>query len=375
MKLWLGAVIGLCALVALWALPPSRITNRTRVRSPEEVRYDQVAGELRRAHGLLLAQRWSDSLSALVVETAVDGLALAYPPSDLVTAEGVAEWRQAVTARLASFGRRDPDMTVGIVFQLDMHGALEAALDGADAALGPPFSARHQTYVGARDGSPYCFVVLPERYAVRNGGLRSATSLEGCRWFYEYGVPGNAVGAWLEAGAFSLGWDDDVQGVLPTPPLDMTWFGIVRPYSEEIVVAACLAGDAAACEGAVTDHELLAARLLDGGLVELSPISHLHRGRSTPFHDRAGLLFVELEARYGQDAFARFWTSDEPVPVAFEAAFGSNIGVWMRDFSQEGIGSFRAGPLPRAASLGWSMLAVLLLSGFVSWKQMRRRVS
>ena len=370
MKAWIGALVVLCGLVAMWALPPSSVSRRTRARFPEETRYAEVAAEVQRAHGILVATRWSDSLSALVVESAVDGLALAHPPSEYVTPEGAEEWRQLVSARLDSRGPRDPEVTVGYVFQADLHGTLEGVLS-------PRFGSREQTYVGTREGTPYCFVVHPTRYALRNAGLRSARSLDGCDWYARYGVPGSTIGAWLEAGGFDFaraGSFEDLErppGVTPPPFIP---FGILRPFNEPIVVAACLSGSVEACERALTDPRALASRRLDPVLVEASPMSHMTAGYFTPFQVRSGFLLSMLEAEYGPEAFARFWSSNEPVPAAFEAAFGAELGTWVRDWAAAEIGLFRAGPAPHVASVGWGVLAVLLLSAFASLKQVRRRI-
>ncbi len=370
MKLWLGAVVGACALVAWWALPPSTYSYGIRTPLAEETRFDEIAAEVQHAHGVLMTTRWSDSLSVLVVESAVDGLALAHPPSDLVTQEGVDEWRALVTAQIDSYETRDPEMTVGLVLQTDRHGALEGA------PL-PRFGQRPQTYVGVRDGSPYCYVVGPQRYPVTNGTLRNTRTLDGCAWHAKYGMPGPMVAAWLEDGAFDFATEGRVAEVnAELGPASPDWvpFGILRPFSESFAVASCIAGNAAACERAITDPAVLALRRPDPRLAAESPMSHMGAVRFTPFQVRSAFLFSAWEAEYGPAAFARFWQSDDVVPVAFQTAFGVELGAWVRDWAAEEIGSFRAGPAPLLSSILWSLLAVIGLSAFAGAKQMRRRV-
>lgn len=371
MKLWLGVLAGACALVAMWALPPSTLSYRSRVPLAEEARVDEIAAEVQHAHGVLMTTRWSDSLSALVVESAVDGLALAHPPSDLVTQEGVDEWRALVAARLDSYETRDPLMTVGLVLQTDRHGALEGVLL-------PRFGQRPQTYVGVLDGSPYCYVVEPERYPATNGALRYTRTLDGCAWHAKYGMPGPAVAEWLEAGAFDFAAEGrvaDVDAVLGPASPDWIPFGMLRPSSEPLVVAACIAGNTVACERAITDPTILAVRRIDPRLAAESPMSHMAAGRFTPFQTRSLFLFSEWEAEYGAEAFARFWHSDQAVPAAFQAAFGVGLGAWVRDWAAAEIGSFRAGPAPHLSSILWSVLALIGLGAFASVKQVRRRVA
>jgi hypothetical protein len=104
-------------------------------------------------------------------------------------------------------------------------------------------------------------------------------------------------------------------------------------------------------------------------------MSHVSSGYRTPFRIRSQFLLAELEARYGSEAFARFWTSDADVAVAFEDAFGTPLGSWTMEWVQTEIGTYRAGTAPRAAALGWSVLTILLFSGFASVKQLRRSVA
>jgi hypothetical protein len=370
MKVWLSVVIVSCALVALWALPPSVITRGVRLSSPEEARFEAASDEIRRAHGVLMATRWADSLSALVVETAIDGLALAHPPSDLVTPTGRQEWRSLVSAHLASYQPRDAEMTVGIVFQDDRHGAL------TDVPL-PRFGVRSQIYIGVRGGTRYCFVVHPQRYPVSNATLRSARTPEECAWFAKYGSPGPSIAAWLQNGAFDFAREAQVEdiGVMLGEPSPELPFGLSKPLDESVLAAACMAGDADACARKVTDPEALTLRHVDPLLVAESPMAHMAPIGFTPFRDLTSYWLSELEGRHGAEAFERFWKSEEPVPVAFAQAFETELGVWVRDWVQEELGSYRARPAPRSAALGWSVVVLLLCSGLVSWTQLRRRVA
>jgi hypothetical protein len=374
MKAWLAATLGLCALVAVWALPPAELTWRARPSLPEEIRYQELASELQLEHGVLMARRWSDSLSALVVEQSGEGVALAYPPSALLTPEGVQEWRTLVDAYTASLQPRDATMKTGIIFQAESHGALPDV-------LGPRFGVRPQVYVGVRNGAPYCFTVHPERFPVENATLRSARTLGQCSWYAKYGSPGPAVGAWLEARGLYFARVGRVADLIPSlgprslePRLP---FGLDRPSAESLPVAACLAGRENACEQAVIEPAGMASAFFGDYplLVARSPVTHVTSGASTPFARMSSYMFSELEARYGPEAFARFWTSGEAVPVAFQEAFGSELGGWVQDWFENEVGVFRAGPAPRARTLAWALLLVTALSAIAVTTQARRRAA
>lgn len=193
------------------------------------------------------------------------------------------------------------------------------------------------------------------------------------------------MNAWLEAGGLELAYDASVEaptsksfGPEATFPLA---FGVYRPYDEHVVVARCLAEDPTACRQAVLDPQVLAARSsADRGdpawLAANTPISHVAdpHGAMTSFRQRSASMLADVEAEFGSEAFARFWRSSEPVPGAFQEAFGVELGDWVLGWADREIGHFRAGPAPRAATMGWSLLTLMLLSGFAGLKQVARRV-
>ncbi len=386
MRYGLGALAAGFATATLMLLWPAAPSDSRREPSAEELRYLELWTEVTHAHGILQARRWSDSLSALTLRTAENGLALGTPTLERVTPEGRAEWRQLHAAQLAALQPRDPDMLVGFFFQPVRHGSLEGV---------PTFAtgSRRQTYVGVREGSSYCLQVEPlppgsaEFYRVDNADLRSplGTDLGACRLYAKYGRPGPEVNAWLETGGLGLAYDASVTpptntllGPKATLPLS---FGRNRPYSEHVVVARCLAEDRTACRQAVLDPQVLAARSsADRGdpawLAANTPISHVAdpHGAMTSFRQRSASMLADVEAEFGSEAFARFWRSSEPVPEAFQEAFGVELGDWVLGWADREIGRFRAGPAPRAATVGWSLLTLMLLSGFAGLKQVARRV-
>jgi hypothetical protein len=367
LKYWLIAFVAACGAAAAWLLPPSRFDRLVREDLPEDVRYREATVELQLTHGVLVSRRWADSLSELAVRTAVDGLALAHPPSDIVSAEGFAEWRELLSARLQSLEPRDPEMVVGVFFQNDRHGAL-------DGVLLPRFGARPQTYVGVRDGTPYCLVVYPKRYPISNSELRTSARLETCLMHAKYGVPGAAVAEWLESGGFAFARDVRLAELDPRTfrRVQMLPFGILRPVEANLPTTGCVAGKLQACT----------ATFLEGGssrsfrrLVAESPIAYVQEGSVSLFEQKSDAILAELEAEYGPESFARFWRSDGEVETAFRAAFGVEPGAWLHDWVQAEIGSYRSGPMPKGGAIVFALLMLTALSAAACVIAMRRRVA
>lgn len=383
MKYWLCTVAAACAAVAVALLPPAMQGSSRPEPTAEELRFRQIWTEVARAHGVLQANRWSDSLSALTLRTEEDRLALGAPPSERVTPEGLEEWRLLHAAPHAALQPRDPNMLVGFFFQPSRHGAQPEVPGFATGS-------RRQTYVGVRDGSAYCLQVQPVpnyMYGLDNAELRSpaGTGLGACEPYAKYGMPGREVNEWLEAGALALALDGSMDRsddrLLGRQATHAQPFGLNRPFGENVVVARCLAEDRAACVRAVTDPEILATGSTEfrgdpTWLAANSPISHVEDsyGALTSFRQKSAFLLGDLEAEFGPDAFARFWTSDEPVPAAFATAFGVELGDWVLAWTDVEIGHFRAGPGLHGSALLWALLTLTALSGLGSGVAMRRRV-
>lgn len=85
-------------------------------------------------------------------------------------------------------------------------------------------------------------------------------------------------------------------------------------------------------------------------------------------------LFADLEREFGTEAFARFWTSDAAVPLAFESAFGIDAGTWMLRWTKEEVGTHQAGPGLRAGTSLLALLTLMALAATVSFMATRRRV-
>jgi hypothetical protein len=204
-----------------------------------------------------------------------------------------------------------------------------------------------------------------------------------CTLYAQYGLPGTHVQEWMKASALGFArvsepeFADVVASSAPEPLIPRGLFGLSRPlmWDENAAVHACLAGRAEACERAVTEPALLASGFRDTEWVLAnSPAVDLGlRGRGPPFGYLDDALLFELEARFGQEAFQRFWTSGEPVPAAFEGAFGEPLGPWVLAWIERHVGLYRAGPSVPWGALGWSVLALMGLAFLASAAQTRRQ--
>ena len=378
MKGWLAVVTGAMGLVALWALPPSRFEMPRRNESAEQLRSEAVDAELRRTHTALRALRWSDSLSALAIRTAVDGVVLSPPRAAGLEAAEVQAWEAAQRATLAALEPRHPDMVVGITWQPADHATIPGV------PIGGRF--REITFVGERSGTPYCVEAVPYTERGARVMLRYMGNLGACRLYAKYGAPGERIQAWLDASALGFARvavptyaADFARTALPARPRGVVrLFGLSRPplADQDLATRACLAGRAAACERAVTDPEVISPPFGDEAwLVANTPASGFGASLSAPpFGYLDDGLLYELEARYGPEVFARFWTSTESVPEAFEAAFGEPLGTWVLHWIEGHVGLYRAGPVLPWGTLGWSLLALATMAGVVTGAAARRRV-
>lgn len=381
---WLAVVVGLAALVALRALPPASLELGLREELPEQVTQRALESELRRAHAALRALRWSDSLSALAVTSAVDGVALSPPVGPALDAAEVDRWTEGRRAELVALGPGNHGVVVGIFWVPTRHSALpDVPLAGSNRPI---------TFVGERDGTFYCIQAEPYTERTSHTLLGYWTGAAACSLYAEYGAPGPHVKAWLEASSLGFAripvsdFADEVmrsaleeRELFERDPFERELFGPGLPLfaDENLSVRACLAGRPVACERAVTDPELIAPLFEEERwLLDNTPAVDLGMGAAgPPFGYLDDALLFELEDRYGPDAFRSFWTSTEPLPAAFEAGFGLPLGEWVMRWIHGYVGSYRAGPSIPWRALLWSVVALAAFAAMATGAQNRRRAN
>jgi hypothetical protein len=392
MKHWMGLTTLCLLLVCVWKLPPVGLEPRDgRFVLPEVRRAEALDGEIDRTHQAIMHLRWSDSLSALTLRTAVDGVAVGFPEN---TEEGQdpgpgrsrvelpesrrEELRQRVRQEVAALSPR-ADVAFGYYLQPLEHGAVEGAVI-RNWGL--------STYVGVRDGEAYCMQVLADQRLGNtalsrsvmpfNDGRTNATSA--CRPYLKYGMPGRHVGDWMADGAsdFALApvapSDPDITAYRP---VRRTFFGLnfFGFRGQSVEMDRCMAGIPDGCLKTVTSQRTLGGRNgLEGYATHATLLTGV-RSWLSPFGNRDDYLLADLEAEFGPERFQRFWNSEREVPEAFEAAFGMEIGEWMVTWVDSNMEITPPGPgLSKSAALG-GLLAVSLMAALAGAWARRRRVN
>lgn len=386
MKHWLGLTVAGLALMALWGLPPrARSPREASPRTVEEVYMSELASEVRRANEVLKRRRWADSLSQFALGSQMDGVAVgAYDPA---VDDRLLELRASLAAERAALEPRDPDMVLGVFWQAGDRGGRP------DVSVG--MAGGTEFYAGELDGRPYCLVVhVNPRTNVRyltmdvQGEARNAARSRVCQPFVRHGLPGSRIMSWLEAGGLEFAreapgrsddwrsddWRREMQDMLRRRnTFAGRMSGFAGSLHRHVPTQRCLAGQSDGCLQMVTDPASIRTSPAESEHIRVnSPLTH----RSARTSDSAlgvldDYLLSDLEAEFGREAFSRFWTSDEGVPEAFNAAFGVEMGDWVMRWADEVVSLYRPGPrMPWSSVFGGllTMAFFAALSG-LNWRR------
>ena len=150
---------------------------------------------------------------------------------------------------------------------------------------------------------------------------------------------------------------------------------------ESTVGEGCLAGRVDACRRAVLDPLVFVDRESSPTISEQDSYLELEEwlssespGRNEPFGGRERTWMGDLEAEFGGERFARFWTSDQNVEEAFTAAFGEPIEMWTMRWAQDRMGVQKAGPSTDLLSVLLTLVTLLTCVGIATATATRRRV-
>ncbi|HSK21404.1 MAG TPA: hypothetical protein VK912_19765 [Longimicrobiales bacterium] len=226
-----------------------------------------------------------------------------------------------------------------------------------------------EIYTGVDSAGAYCAMVGTGRIG-NNGSMfidgfqhlrRSHHTgvLGPCTFVARYGAPGARISHWLRAGGYRLAEVPGPAANIVADDAPMFW------TSGDLMIRGCIAGRADLCDRIVSFEPR--PERPGAATVHLQPA---YRFSGTA--DR--LLLSEAEAAFGRDRFARFWTSDADVPVAFASAFGIELGDWLREWGREYYGEQTLGPGLGAASVLLSVLAVMALAAAAAAVSIRRRI-
>lgn len=383
MKQWIAfTVVGL-ALVTAWRLPPeSPEPQAENVRSAEAIRFEALQAEARTTGDVLFRMMWADSLSSLTLEEADEGVAVLSPGDG----EAVADQRSRLAARIrGQINRREGEgrrMVFGYVLQPHSHRQSDGAYSARE---------RTETYVGTRDGVDYCMQVrvVQAAYVTRTLAMRIAGTdrtlpvtdeLGPCRFYLAYGFAGPRIQEWLERGGAEFAAEEGVEagaGERRLGPPGRRWLlgASVLRGEGALGLSRCLAGLPSACGALFQAPDDLFLTAHQREVVRRSPVTSLGAasGYGRTLLDGEYVL-ADLEDEFGREAFADFWTSEEDVGDAFEAAFGVDAGSWMVRWLDREMGVDPPGPgLSRSASTG-AVLTIMALLGVAYWRRRERRI-
>lgn len=172
-----------------------------------------------------------------------------------------------------------------------------------------------------------------------------------CLFQARYGPPGPAIARWLEGGAYAFANDRAANPLDLTPPGRGLFGKRLQRGEPSLTADRCVSGDARACAAAVLKRDTttqpfqlfaFATRLL----MEEGPVTFRMDATTWryPFYGQSRRLLRDLEAEFGRDRFARFWTSHDDVATAFAAAFGEPPGTWVMGWARARLGTVEAGP-------------------------------
>ncbi len=384
MKHWIWMAAGGCGLVALWLLPPKTYaTGGVRESTAVELRYSQLRHDAQQTRVTLQRMRWSDSLSALALATAENGVVVGGEPSLLqpATRDRI---EQLLGTEMSRLQRREEGTVVGVFAQ-------SAALtwNGQGLTLAP----REELYLGMRQGHLYCLKVMSItspvllRYSEMSpwtgiDGKEYSSVLGACRLVAEYGAPGPGIRAWLERGAT---WYGHSAGVRPRWAMRMdegmygpSTFGRRRNFNgrDDMRGDACRAGRPKECVSAFLDPLGKIAEERGFHLTaEDRSLGVVPWSAASPLGYTSAFLLWDLEQQFGPRRVQAFWTSTADVPTAFRSAFGQPLDQWLMAWVSTHERMTTAGPgLPRGDTLG--ALLLLAVSAIVGgWWAHRRRVA
>jgi len=396
MKYWIGALATGMIVVLVLTLPAGSLLDplvepRERVHQPAGERLRDLTREADRIGDRLSVMRVLDSLTA-VVESTDERFVLGM--SDVQAAALDEEWRRVSRSVISPRYR-------AIFEWIDGH---RARLASAPSRLGlffvetGPYAEGQLGEGGARafagtddDGTPYCLHVVMSPRGDFARALPGGENLRGpgevalgvCRYWMRYGPPGPAVRRWMGSGGHRYAATDssrqlrsEARAALAAPVrIALGEYGFAFRWSLQAVAEACDRSDREDCPllASVARSERVDEDPRGSGpaLVGDSRLRYPVTSLESPLQ---GVLFAELERIHGREVFQRFWSSEQPVEVAFEEAFEKEMGPWVHDWTEELAGRRLAASRLRASATLLSLLALTALVGVAVRTAAKREV-
>ena len=391
-------LLGLGLAAILLPLRPTAQADRSALEDGRSRRVAELTHErsVSALHWVALTER--DSALALLAR---DGAVGAVPQVTLqgfpATARAV-EAEAAVRGRWEAIGPLDPRVGTGVLIY-NQASFIERAWRAA--------------YLGAlisrRGGATWCLAIIPGELRPDGSVLAGKRSLERalspCVLLAAFGEPGTGPRSWLQAGGYRVARSSlwltrgpnglEQAGEVPWAPLydfsaeerRSTGFSLLEsvgalnlvmlltpPYWLGGPGVRCLVGEVGACEAGV--QSVAGSRGASGFPRDLtwpSQFSFQPGVTLTTPRPPAEFFLSDLIRDKGRERFRTFWTSDQPLPHAFAAAFGEPLGAWtsrwaLRQWrasweakhrSEAIMLGTRVAPSWPLLVLGWSILALL----------------
>jgi hypothetical protein len=190
-----------------------------------------------------------------------------------------------------------------------------------------------------------------------------------CGFYAAFGRPGPLVHEWLVQGA----WQYTLNGSWTVAPAPLQYSRYTLDIYKGLSPAldqldprsggpACMKGDLATCER-------IAATFYPSGsrMPVASPQTGITLGYPRYIRGGLGGLSVEMLSdavlHLGRDRFRQFWTSPDPVRVAWEKASGESWGAFIRQWMISRYGNLDAGPRMSGFAMISSVILVLIAIG------------
>ena len=346
---WVLAVVGLTAALTL-ALgrggPPGRRMESYSAQS-----------QLWRASSALAATRraivqWStlDSVRALLPDSGV-----AFAGSDAIGARSAifAEARDSIERELAAMGGSRARILV-LAHTQPEH--VRAQQRGGMSL---------QYFAGDDGAGGWCAVVIDpvgvQVAALRQSVFAGGSALGPCSFWARYGAPGRAVRSRLPEWGLFLGAARPAGPTQVGTPRGLfgmrRWGSVLAPY---IVAQSCVAGRLDSCERALTDASVWTTSFF-GVLSSPDDAALLARARFDRDVAPAEHLMADLRTEIGDEAFARFWRSEDDVVEALAEATGTSASSWIHRWAVTRFGAQPRGPTVQPVTALLTLLAIAAL--------------
>jgi hypothetical protein len=208
-------------------------------------------------------------------------------------------------------------------------------------------------YAGEAEGRPFCIVTrLQNSIDARLVRGRSWTPygaggvLGPCGFYARYGMPGAGIHRWMRSAGASLAQsrrEATMDGEIPVsfPTEEAPFFRMRSSYEGGGArVEACLKRPPAPCGLLMTESparpgdeiDAIEPRLVERGI----PLLESDQLRvATSWGDvLTSMMLDDLERAFGAPAFGEFWRSSQPMPVAFQDAFGASVEEWTHEWAR-----------------------------------------